>query len=229
MKTELLSLSRRGLLLGGAAITLAACGGIIGPQNPPAQIYLLQPSFAAVEGPTVPWQLAVEQPTTVDSLDRQRIAIYRGDTMDYYADAEWTDQAPALIQTLLVQAFEKSGKISGVARDSDGLHADYLLQLELRDFEARFDTPDGAPTVVVTIVARLLKAPGREVVATLYSSHQARASENKIPAAVAAFNQATGETMEEIVAWALRAPGANEDHISADTPAKAAPHHRRHY
>jgi cholesterol transport system auxiliary component len=230
MKTELFSLSRRGLLLAGAALTLAGCGSIIGPQGPPAQIYLLQPTLAAVDGPTVSWQLAVEQPTTVDSLNRQRIAIYRGDTMDYYADSEWTDQAPALIQTLLVQAFEKSGKISGVARDSDGLHADYLLQLELRDFEARFDTADGAPTVVVTIVARMLKAPGREVVATLYSSHQAHASENKIPAAVAAFNQATGETMAEIVAWALRAPGAgNEDHISADTPAKAAPHRHRHY
>lgn len=231
MKTQIFSLSRRGLLLGGAAITLAGCGGIIGPTNPPPQIYLLQPSLGPVDAPTVPWQLAVGEPTAVDSLDRQRIAIYRGDTMDYYADAEWTDQAPALIQTLMVQAFEKSGHISGVARDSDGLHADYLLQLEMRDFEARYDTPDGAPTVVVTIVARMLKASGREVIGTLNASHQARASENKIAAAVAAFGQATGQTLEEIVAWALRAPGAsNEDHIGADPQTKPAPpHRRRHY
>jgi cholesterol transport system auxiliary component len=167
-------------------------------------------------------------PTAIDSLNRQRIAIYRGDIMDYYADAEWTDQAPALVQALIVQAFEKSGHISAVARDSDGLHADYLLQSELRDFEARYDTPDGAPTIVVTVVARLLKAPGREVIATLNSSHQARASENKIPAAVEAFNQATAQALEEIVGWALRAPGsANEDHINADAQT-APPHHRRH-
>jgi cholesterol transport system auxiliary component len=230
MKTEILSLSRRGLLLGGAALTLAACGGIIGPTNPPAQIYLLQPNFGPVYGPAVSWQLAVEQPTTIDSLNRQRIALYRGDTMDYYADAEWTDQAPALLQTLTVQAFEKSGRIGGVARDSDGLHADYLLQLELRDFEARYDTPDGAPTVVVTIVARMLKAPGREVIAMLNSSHEARASENKIPAAVAAFNQATKQTLEEIVGWALRAPGGvSEDHINADAPAGPVHHRRRRH
>jgi cholesterol transport system auxiliary component len=227
MKKQMPSLSRRGLLMGGVALTLAGCGSLIGPTNPPAKLYLLQPALGPVDAPTVSWQLAVEEPTSDDSLDRQRIAIYRGDMMDYYADAEWTDEAPKLIQTLLVQAFEKSGHISAVARDSDGLHADYLLQLELRDFEARYDTPDGAPVVLVNIVARMLKAPGREVVATLNSSHQARASENKIPAAVAAFNQATGEALEEIVGWALRAPGgANEDHINADS--QTAPvHHRR--
>lgn len=229
MKTEILSLSRRGLLLGGAAVTLAACGGILGPTNPPAQIYLLQPNFGPVNGPTVSWQLAVEQPTAIDSLNRQRIALYRGDVMDYYADAEWTDQAPALVQTLIVQAFEKSGHISAVARDSDGLHADYLLQSELRDFEARYDSPDGAPNVVVTIVGRLLKTPGREVIATVNSSHQQRASENKIPATVEAFNVATAQCLEEIVGWALRAPGAsNEDHINADTPVAPAPHRKHH-
>jgi cholesterol transport system auxiliary component len=228
MKTQTLSFSRRGLLLGGAALTLSACSGIIGPSGPPAQLYLLNPSFGPVDGPTVSWQLAIEQPTSDDSIDRQRIAIYRGDTMDYYADAQWTDEAPKVIQNLLVQAFEKSGHISAVARDSDGLHADYLLQSELRDFEARYDSPDGAPTITVTIVARLLKAPGREVIATLNSSHQARASENKIPAAVAAFNQATAQALEEIVGWALRAPGVNEDHINANGPAAPVHHHRRH-
>lgn len=227
MKNQTFSFSRRGLLLGGVALTLSACSGIIGPDGPPAQIYVLQPTLGPVNGPTVTWDLAVEQPTCDDSLARQRIAIYRGDTMDYYADAEWTDEAPKLVQSLLVQAFEKSGHISGVARDSDGLHTDYMLQLELRDFGARYDAPDGAPTAVVTIVARMLKAPGREVIAALNSSHQARASENKIPAAVAAFNQATGEAMEEIVAWALRAPGGmSEDHIGADT--QPAPVHHSH-
>ncbi len=229
MKNQTFSFSRRGLLLGGAALTLSACSGVIGPSGPPAQLYLLNPTLGPVDGPAVSWQLAVDEPTSDDSIDRQRIAIYRGDTMDYYADAEWTDEAPKMIQNLLVKAFEKSGRISAVARDSDGLRTDYLLQSELRDFEARYDTPDGAPTVVVTIVARLLKAPGREVVATLNSSHQARASENKIPAAVQAFNQATAQTLEEIVGWALRAPGAgNEDHINANTPATPA-HRRRHH
>ncbi|HEY1836518.1 MAG TPA: ABC-type transport auxiliary lipoprotein family protein [Rhizomicrobium sp.] len=229
MKTQTLSLSRRTILLASAALTLTACGSLIGPSGPPPQIYLLAPTLGPVEAPTVSWQLTVGVPTCNSSLDRQRIAIYRGAVMDYYADAQWTDEAPNLIQSLLVEAFEKSGHISAVARDSDGLHSDYLLQLELRDFEARYDVPDGAPTVVVSLVARMLKAPGREVMGTLNVSHRAAASENKIPAAVEAFNQATAATLEEIVAWALRVPGAaNEDHIGADTavaPVRRRPKH----
>jgi cholesterol transport system auxiliary component len=223
----MLSLSRRGLLLGGGALTLAACSGIIGPSSPPAQIYLLRPSLGPVDAPTVSWQLAVAEPACDDSINRERIALYRGSTMDYYANAQWTDEAPKVIQALLVEAFEKSGHISAVARDSDGLRADYLLQSELRDFEARYDTQDGAPTIMVTMVARLLLASDRHVVASLNSAHQAKASVNSIPAAVDAFNQATGETLEEIVGWALRAPrGVSEDHINAST--QAAPvHHRR--
>jgi cholesterol transport system auxiliary component len=228
MKSQMLTFNRRGLLLmGGAAVLLSGCEGIIGPSGPPAQLYLLRPALGPVDGPTVSWQLAIEEPTSGDAIDRQRIAIFRGQTMDYYADVQWTDEAPKVVQGLMVEAFEKSGHISAVARDSAGLHADYLLQSELRDFEARYDTPDGAPNVMVTIVARMLKAPGREVIATLISSHQARASENKIPAAVDAFSQATGQALEEIVSWALRAPGANEDHIGANTQAVPVHHRRR--
>lgn len=231
MKTESFLLSRRAILLGGAALTLTACSGIIGPQSPPAQIYLLKPSLGPVQRPNVLWQLAVGEPTCDDSLDSQRIAIYRGQTMDYYADAQWTDEAPKVIQTVLVEAFEKSGRISGVARDTDGIHADYLLQMELRDFEARYDNGDAAPTIAVNIVARLLKLPARELVATMTSNHLVPASANSIPAAVAAFNQATSAALEEIVEWTLRAPAAgNEDHINADTQPKPVPHRRRrHY
>jgi cholesterol transport system auxiliary component len=219
MKNQTLSLSRRGILLGGAALVLAGCGSLIGPSSPPAQIYLLEPALGPVDAPTVSWQLAVGVPTCNSSLDSQRIAIYRGAIMDYYADAQWPDEAPDLVQSLLVEAFEKSGHISAVARNSDGLRSDYLLQLELRDFEARYDVPDVAPTVVVSMVARMLKSPGHEVVGLLNVSHQARASENKIPAAIDAFNQATAATLEEIVAWALHVPGgANEDRIGADAP-----------
>jgi cholesterol transport system auxiliary component len=213
--------------MGGAALTLAGCGSLIGPSGPPPQIYLLDPTLGPLDAPTVSWQLAVGVPTCDNSLGSQRIAIYRGAIMDYYADAQWTDEAPNVVQTLLVEAFEKSGHISAVARDSDGLHSDYLLQLELRDFEARYDTQDGAPTVVVGLVARMLKVPGREVLGTLNASHQVKASENKIPAAVDAFSQATGAVLEEIVGWALRVPGGvSEDHIGADTP-PAPVHHRR--
>jgi len=51
------------------------------------------------------------------------------------------------------------------------------------------------------------------------------ATDNSIPAAVAAFNAASGQAIEEIVAWTLRTgtPGAATNDV-----APAPRHHRRH-
>jgi cholesterol transport system auxiliary component len=227
MKNQTLAFNRRGLLISGAAIALSGCGSLLGPSGPPRQIYLLAPALKPVEGPDVTWQLTIGTPACDNSLDSQRIALHRGVTLDYYADAQWTDQAPNLIQTLLVEAFEKSGHIAAVARDSDGLHADYLLQMELRDFEAHYDSLNGIPTVVVDLFVRMLALPRREVVSSLNARHEVRASQNSIPAVVDAFNLATGQTLEQIVGWALRAPGSAMDRTGAAAPAKAVRHHKR--
>ena len=100
--------SRRALvLIATASLALAGCG--IGPTNPPAQIYVLDPDFTALpDAPKVDWGLAIARPDVADVHDTQRLALQRGQTMDYYADAQWTDSAPRLLQSLLVEAFEKS-------------------------------------------------------------------------------------------------------------------------
>ena len=218
--------SRRALLLIGAAgVVLAGCG--IGPSNPPAQIYVLDPDFASLpDAPKVDWGLAIARSDVADVYDTERLALQRGQTMDYYADAQWTDSVPRLLQSLLVEAFEKSGRIGAVARDSGGVHGDYVLTTEIRHFEAQYDSGNAAPNVVVDIEAKLLTLPRRDVVATLDSSHQVRAAENSVPAVVAAFNQATGAVLEEIVAWSLRAPATPPADVPAATP--AAPRHRHH-
>src|SRR5436305_2765007 len=106
--------TRRGILLGGVALTLSGCGGnLIGPPSPAPQIYVLHPEFAGVtDAPSVGWQLVVAAPVAPASLDVERIALERApNVMDYYANAQWADRLPLVIQTLLVEAFEKSGKI----------------------------------------------------------------------------------------------------------------------
>jgi cholesterol transport system auxiliary component len=219
--------SRRALvLIATASLALAGCG--IGPTNPPAQIYVLDPDFTALpDAPKVDWGLAVARPDVADVHDTERLALQRGQTMDYYADAQWTDSAPRLLQSLLVEAFEKSGRIGAVARDSGGVRGDYILTGEVRHFEAQYDSGNAAPNVVVDIEAKLLTLPRRDVVATLDSTHQVRAAQNSVPAVVAAFNQATGAALEEIAAWTLRAPGASSSVASGTAPAQPV-RHRRH-
>ncbi|HEY5346703.1 MAG TPA: ABC-type transport auxiliary lipoprotein family protein [Rhizomicrobium sp.] len=205
MSDDLKHMDRRLLLLGGVSLfALAGCGGIL-PTPSINQIYVLAPTAApATPGPKAGWALAVELPDANDTLDSSRIAIMRtADTMDYFADAQWPDRLPTLVANALVQGFEASGRIDQVGRSDNALHANYVLQTDLRDFEARYDTPDGAPTILVRIAARLVVQRTRQVAASLVAEQSVPAGANTIDAAVQAFDGALGAVVAQIVNWAL--------------------------
>jgi cholesterol transport system auxiliary component len=103
-------------------------------------------------------------------------------------------------------AFENSGRIDGVAAESDGFKADYILQTDLRDFEARYDQPNGVPTAVVRIEAKIAPTIGRTIVSSLKAAHEAQATQNSVAAAVQAMDIALGQALTEIVNWALSQP-----------------------
>lgn len=200
--------ARRSVLFwGAAALALGGCENLIGPPQAP-RIYRLDPAFPpAVPGAMVKWQLAVARPETMHTLDSQRIALARGATMDYYADAEWNDSVPQLVQSLLVEAFEKSGRITAVSPESADIRADYLLVTDIRDFEARYDDPNGAPVAMIDIEAKILDTRGK-VLTSLDARKTAQASANSVPAVVAAFDAALGNALAQIVAWTLSAAPA---------------------
>lgn len=225
---------RRAALIASTSVLLTACGSLIGPSNAPPQMYVLHPQFAALpNAPETQWQIDVAPPAASDVLDTKRIALTRGLTMDYYADAAWTDQAPDLIQDLIVEAFEKSGKIKAVGRPSGGVRGDLLLTTNISDFSAHYTTENGIPTIAVDIVAKLITATHHDVVATHESRREVQASVNSVPAVVQAFNDATGQAIEDIVGWSL----ANATPAASDAlpPTTAEPvhsrsrHHRRHH
>ena len=203
-----LIVDRRQVILGGGAMMLSACGSlqlIPKPQTP--QLYLLRPQIMPPMGTSVSWRLAVGVPDAAASLDTARIALSRSaTTMDYYANAAWDDRLPLLLQNLLIETFDASGRIISVGRDTGGLEADYLLQAELRNFEAHYDTPDGAPKIIVSIQAKLARMPQREIVATLNANQQAQASANNLDSVVMAFDQAAAPAIAQIAAWTLAQP-----------------------
>jgi cholesterol transport system auxiliary component len=213
MRTPLAPLTRRSLFAGSTAIlTLGGCGSLLGPSGPPPQIYRLQPDFPTfAPGPSVSWQLAVARPVAAQALETDRIALLRGAAMDYYAAAQWNDSVPRLVQSLLVEAFERSGRILAVARESEGVRADYTLETEIRDFDAQYTTENGAPTIVVDLMARLLGAQGAVVASHDVRQSQA-ASANSVVSVVQTFDQALGAALGLLVTWSLQvqAPAHSE-------------------
>jgi cholesterol transport system auxiliary component len=206
-------IDRRLLLLGVSAFALSGCGGLgLGPTDANNTIYVLQPALTpAPQGVTpMAWALGVDLPDAVDSFDSRRIALIKADgTMDYYANAEWPDRLPALVQTALVAAFEASGRVPSVARTQDALHADYEMGVEIRDFAAHYGAqdkdakPSGSPRVTVTLIAQISTAHSRKIVANFSASQNADAGENSTGAVVRAMNTALGAAVQQIVEWAL--------------------------
>lgn len=201
---------RRRLLLTALSVPLASaglagCAEIVPGQRPPPRFFRLTPkSTFEAELPRVDWQLVVERPLANAGLDTTRVALMRTpQEFEYYARANWTDSAPRMVQTLLVESFENSGRIVSIGRESLALRSDFVLKTELREFQAEyFHGP--IPRVRVGLSAKLVKMPQREIVASKSHMAVAEAEADEISAVVTAFDSALGAVLKDAVAWTLR-------------------------
>lgn len=188
-----------------AALLLGGCQ-LINAAEEPTDLYTITPkSTFEPDMPAVFWQLAVEEPNASAYLNTSRIAIAQSATSsDYYAKTGWTDRAPLMVQTRIVDSFENSHKIIAVARESIGLRANYVLQSDLRNFEAMYIY--GKPPIAhVRLVAKLVRMPDRQIIGVGSFERCVRARADKVPKVVEAFDQALGSVMKRLVAWTLRA------------------------
>jgi len=202
MTDPIASAARRGFLL-LAAGALAGCQ-LPGTGEPP-QLFTLSPkSTFAPDLPQANWQLAVETPVASGGIDSAKIALARTPlTLDYFARANWTDTAPRMVQTLLVESFENTGRIVAVGRESTSLRPDYLLKVDLREFQAE-SAPGAPPIARVRLAVRLVRMPDRTVVGSF--AHEARqpATAGDMQNIVLAFDEALGSVLRRVVEWTLR-------------------------
>lgn len=196
----------RPLAFTAIAVVLSSCSGsfLPGANNDPPKLYTLTPknTFTA-DLPKVDWQMTVAVPNADAALNTARIALRRSAvSLEYYARANWIDTTPQMVQRLLVESFENSGRIISIGRQSVTLRADYSLLTDLRDFQAEY-LESGNPRVRVRLNAKLIKMPQREIVALENFEFVQQAASEDLPAIVDAFDIALGKTLKRIVAWTL--------------------------
>jgi cholesterol transport system auxiliary component len=193
-------------------MVLGGCQSLIpGATRDPPRLYELTPKSTFDPNlPRVRVQLVVETPEAASGLTTSRIAIkQKPTTLDYYARSEWTDLAPRLVQTKLIESFENTGKIVGVGREGSGLRSDYILKSELRHFEAQlYDTEK--PLIRVVINAKLVKMPAREIVANRNFERTCTTRNANIDVLVEGFDEALGGALKRVVEWTLREMDARE-------------------
>lgn len=207
-RTSKTALTRR-RILGGLAVTplagfLAGCGSLVPGQGPPPDLFRLQPTHNLPgDLPKVSWQLLVDTPGAPAGLDTTRIALMRRPIqVQYYAKSNWIDRVPLMVQTLLVETFEGSGKILSVGSNSADLRPDFVLATQIRDFQTEYFS--GAnPSAHVGIVARLVTLRQRAIIGAKRFDGQSHASGDDMETIVAAFNTALGQVLDGIAAWTL--------------------------
>ena len=210
MRTSRRQFARLSLVGLGTAV-LPACS--ISALRTPPQLYTLTPKSTFSEGlPAVTWQLLVEPPAAAAGLDSLRIALQSTALkLDYFADVAWTDRAPQMVQTLIVESFENSGGIVSVGRESIGLRANYVLKTELREFQAEYieNGLSSPPKVRVRMNVKLVEIPRRTIIAGDNFEASTIADSNTLDAIVLAFDDALGKVLRRLVEWTLY---SGEDH-----------------
>jgi len=189
-------------LAAGAA--LAGCG-VIPKVNDAVPLYTLSAVTQFDRSlPKVHWQLVVGIPVASADLDTTRIALTRSPgVIEYFAKGAWADNAPILLQDKLIESFEASGAIVAVGRDAIGLKPDYVLQSELRDFQAEF--AGSTPTAHLRLTAKLIRMPDRRIIASFATEQKVAAAGGSLPQIVDAFDRATSLAFEDIVVRVLTA------------------------
>ena len=208
------TIERRALLRLAAlalAPTAAGCSSLIPGSGTPPQVYvLMRKTTFPPDLPSISRQLLVSTPIAPAEIDTTRVALTRSPTtIDYFANAAWSDRAPAMVQSLLIESFEQTGKIISVSRDLAVLRADYILMSELRRFEARYENGEAPPTVFVRLFVQLIKMPERTIIGGELAEARESAARNSMDAIIEAYNEALGGVMKRLVTWTLRR--INED------------------
>jgi cholesterol transport system auxiliary component len=207
----------RALALCGC-ILLGGCAALQLATAEPPRLYELTPKSTFNDLPTVPGRLSVEVTTATAGLNSARIALRQTPTtLEYYAGANWVDVVPVMVQNLLLESLDNTGKIDVLGREVVGVRADLALLTHVREFQAEYDTA-GAPQVRVRLQARLIRLPRRTSIAAVSEESVVRASNTSLPAIVDAFDEAFGKVLKRIVEWTVTEAAMAESEVGSTRP-----------
>lgn len=192
----------RALAAFAAVISAAGCVSVLPKAAPAAPRYLLSPvAYEDIAAEPVGWSLAVEDPLATRVYDTTKIALMRAPgRVEFYANGEWADRAPRLVQSALVRSFENSGRILGVGDRGSMIVSDFVLQTDIRALHA--DYSGGAPAAVVSLYVRLTNSRGKVVAGRLFEQ-RISANADAVPEIAASFDKAVGATLASVVDWSI--------------------------
>lgn len=147
---------------------------------------------------TIKGQLTIPDPTSILLFDTQRVLLTPpgGDHVEF-ANVQWSDTIPKLIQAKLLQNFEDCNIDPPPLRAIEGVNADYQLLLDVRAFEIDMGS---VPIVDIGLSAKILNKEGR-IVASRPFRERKKLDGFDAKSAVATFSAAFDVVAKRIVDW----------------------------
>jgi cholesterol transport system auxiliary component len=203
-----------------ASVLVAGCSGLLHSDAAPVQTYVLRaaastPPAQTADGSAVTRPLdaaasangggapapsvQLPRPSADPGLATDLITLVRSDhRMDTYAGSRWAGQLPDIVSTLALDTLRASGQWAAVQESPSPFVSDYLLQINIRRFEADYSDGSTAPKVHVVLDCTVARRIGRDLVTTFVAEASAEATENKMSAVVAAFEKAANAALAVI-------------------------------
>ena len=190
-------------------MTLGGCVQLLPPPPAPPQIIKLNPEILVDESiPSVKWQLVVAEPLAPQPLDSTKIVVQKTSPkltqyFDHIQGKEWTERLPPMVQSLIIEGFEQSGKILGVGRPTQGLTPTYILLITIYDFQVDYGDASSVPMVHLRMTAKLMSPQTRKVIASNTFEQKLTSKNDSFSAIIDGFDEALSHSISDIVHWTL--------------------------
>ncbi|XWN28864.1 MAG: ABC-type transport auxiliary lipoprotein family protein [Devosia sp.] len=146
-------------------------------------------------------QILVPEPRALKAFSTEQIAVKPTElTLSYYPAVAYQDTAPKVLQRVLLDTFQNTGRVRAVGLPGQSLLINYQVVTEIRAFQA--ETYAGDRARVEVAVKLLNDANGRVIKEQVFTTTAPLPSDSAEDAAIG-INQAAQALAGDIVAWVL--------------------------
>lgn len=198
-------ITRRIALL-GSFCALGGCSTIssLNAASKPLNTYDLRPAAGSKKGRRISRTLLVAKPQASAALTSDRIMIKPDPaTITYLPDARWSDELPAVVQSLLIRSISETGRVAYVGSIDSGPVPDKALLARIDGFEVSALT-DGTFTTLVDINLTVVNDQDQRIIGSKRFSQSAPVATDDVREIVNVFQGVINLMLPEMTDWIMK-------------------------
>lgn len=198
-------MNRRIVMLGGLS-ALGGCSAIstLNDATRPLNTYDLSPASGSSRGGRTSRTLLVARPQATAALSSDRILVKPDPvSITYLSDARWSDEVPAVVQTLLIRSISGTGRIAYVGQSDAGPIPDKALLTRVDAFEV-VTLAGGTLEARIDLELTMINDADQRIVGSRRFTEAAPVANDEARVIVAAFQTLLNTLLPAITDWAVR-------------------------